>query len=238
MNASSELLKNKSKVPLEFDTIASKYDLATWFSRGYQQDLNTSASRIPLKGNETRLDLCCGTGKSTLACLKLLPHGNITAVDNSSQMLDIARTRFAGTNVKLLQQDAMNLEFPDESFDVIFMAYGIRNMPDYDLCLKGLYRILKPNGIICFHEYILNKGIAARWYWNILGYGFIVPFCSLLTGNASIFLYLVKSVSNFPTADDFTQILRKNGFVNIRVMPLNGWRAPILKTVLAVKPNK
>ncbi len=235
MSATTLLLNNKSKVPTEFDTIAKRYDLATWFSKGYQDDLNLSASRMPLKGDEKLLDLCCGTGKSTLACFKALPNGAITGVDNSAEMLNVAKQKFQNHGVLFLKQDAMNLNFADESFDVVFMAYGIRNMPDYEACLKGIHRILKPNGVICFHEYVLSEGFAAKAYWATLGYGFIVPFCTLLTGNFSIFNYLIKSVLKFPSVANFTGMLQRCGFSNIKVMPLKNWRAPILKTVIATK---
>lgn len=235
MNTAGILLENKSKVPNEFDSIAKRYDMATWFSNGYMEDLQTSAARIPLKGNEQLLDLCCGTGKSTLACLQVLPNGSITAVDNSKEMLEVAKEKFKHTNIQFQQQDAMQLNFPDNSFDVIFMAYGIRNMPDYEKCLQGLHRILKPGGIICFHEYVLTESWWAKAYWAILGYGFIIPFCTLLTGNFTIFNYLIKSVLKFPAPSHFNTMLERSGFGNVQFLPLNGWRGPILKTVLAYK---
>jgi len=62
------LMQNKTQVPLEFNRIAQRYDLATFLSQGYQRDLQTSVDRMGLKGNELLADLCCGTGKSTIAC--------------------------------------------------------------------------------------------------------------------------------------------------------------------------
>jgi ubiquinone/menaquinone biosynthesis C-methylase UbiE len=73
--SSIQLLQNKSYVPKEFDRVARSYDFATKMSQGYQDDLNTSAQRLKLKGNEMVLDLCCGTGKSTLACWGQLSNG-------------------------------------------------------------------------------------------------------------------------------------------------------------------
>ena len=235
MSTAIKLLQNKSKVPSEFDSIARRYDIATWFSNGYMEDLNISASRIPLKGNAILLDLCCGTGKSTLACLNALPNGTITGVDNSIEMLEVAKQKIQNSNVNFLQADAMQLNFEPDTFDVIFMAYGIRNMPDYEKCLAGLNRILKPGGIICFHEYVLNEAWWAKVYWAILGYGFIIPFCTLLTGNFTIFNYLIKSVLKFPSPSNFQKMLTNTGFDQIKFTPLKGWRSPILKTVMAQK---
>ena len=67
--ATAALIENKAFVPKEFNKISKKYDWATKMSQGYQDDLDASARRMNLRGDEKLLDLCCGTGKSTMACL-------------------------------------------------------------------------------------------------------------------------------------------------------------------------
>ena len=93
INAHS-LYKNKSKVPLQFNLVAKKYDLATFLSQGYQKDLQRSADRLNLNGNEFVLDLCCGTGKSTICCLNNLTSGKVIGIDNSEEMLRVAKEKF------------------------------------------------------------------------------------------------------------------------------------------------
>jgi demethylmenaquinone methyltransferase/2-methoxy-6-polyprenyl-1,4-benzoquinol methylase len=121
------LIKNKKEVPSEFNTIAKRYDLATFLSQGYQKDLQTSVDRMNLKGNEYLADLCCGTGKSTIACLNNLPSGKVIGIDNSEGMLEAAREKlipkFGKDKVIFAQQDVMNLDLADNSLDAIFMAY-------------------------------------------------------------------------------------------------------------------
>ncbi len=238
MNTTSTILiEDKSIVPAEFDKIAYRYDLATYFSRGYMDDMRESAKRLNLKGDEKLLDLCCGTGKSTLACIEQLTTGTIIGVDNSIEMLTVAKSKFKeyGSRVQFEQQDAMHLTFEENSFDVIFMAYGIRNMPDYELCLQNLKRILKPGGKICFHEYSLADNFYSRPAWIILGYLFLIPFCTLLSGNFTIFHYLVKSVLAFPNPKQFSAMLTKNGFSQVSATPLLEWRRPFMHTFIAVK---
>ncbi len=239
-HTSDFLIENKVNVPKEFNRIATRYDFATSMSQGYQKDLHTSALRMNLKGNEHVLDLCCGTGKSTLACLNVLPEGKVTGVDNSEEMLAVAEKKFskeiASGKTAFFRKDAMSLDFSENSFDAIFMAYGLRNMPDYDTCIKGLYRILKPGGILCIHDYSLADNWYARPYWKILGYGFIIPISTLLTGSSTIFNYLIKSVLNFLTPGQVKELLEKNGFTEVKTLPLGGWRAPIQHTILAKKP--
>ena len=132
--------------------------------------------------------------------------------------------------------NVMELDLDDNSVDAIFMAYGIRNMPDYEKCLTNLLRILKPGGKIAFHEFSLKKGSFSRIYWKILGYGFIIPFSGILTGNVTLFKYLIKSVLNFPDPPTFKDLLSDCGFTQIEIHPQKSWRKYILHTFVAVKP--
>jgi ubiquinone/menaquinone biosynthesis methyltransferase len=234
------LIQNKKEVPSEFNRIAKRYDLATFLSQGYQKDLQTSVDRMNLKGNEYLADLCCGTGKSTIACLNNLPNGKVIGIDNSEGMLGAAREKlvpkFGEDKVTFIQQDVMNLDLADNSLDAIFMAYGIRNMPDFEKCVRNLYRVLKPGGKICFHEYSISKSSASKLYWKLLGNFLIIPFAGLTTGSTKIFRYLIKSVETFLSPDEFTDLLKNTGFGNIKHTPLGSWRKPILQTFIAQKP--
>ena len=235
------LIKNKKEVPSEFNTIAKRYDLATFLSQGYQKDLQTSVDRMNLKGNEYLADLCCGTGKSTIACLNNLPNGKVIGIDNSEGMLEAAREKllpkFGKDKITFAQQDVMNLDLADNSLDAIFMAYGIRNMPDFEKCVRNLHRVLKPGGKICFHEYSISKSFASKLYWKFLGYVLIIPFAGLTTGSTKIFRYLIKSVETFLSPDEFLDLLKKAGFENVTHKPLGSWRKPILHTFVTQKPK-
>jgi len=238
---STTLFLNKSEVPREFNRIAQSYDFATQLSQGYQYDLDESARRMQLNGSERVLDLCCGTGKSTLACLNQLPNGQIIGVDNSEGMLAEAQARFAAEmqngHVKFKLKDAMQLDFPDNSFDAVFMAYGLRNMPDYEKAIQGIHRVLKPGGKLCIHDYSLSGSLFSKMYWTVLGYGFIVPFCTLLSGSSRIYTYLVKSVLHFLSPSQMEGLLVANGFEKVQVAPHASWRKPILYSVIAVKKD-
>jgi ubiquinone/menaquinone biosynthesis C-methylase UbiE len=129
----------------------------------------------------------------------------------------------------------MQLNFPDNSFDAVFMAYGLRNMPNYESALRGINRILKPGGKICIHDYCISDNIWAKAYWSILGYGFIVPFCSVISGSSKIYTYLVKSVLTFLNPEQVKNLMEQTGFKNVHVNALNGWRKPILRTFTAIK---
>jgi len=234
------LIENKTIVPKEFNKIARRYDLATGLSQGYLYDLQKSASLLQLSGNEHVLDLCCGTGKSSAALLPFIHTGKITGIDNSEEMLQAAREKFAAETksgkMDFMLCDAMQLPFEENSADVIFMAYGLRNMPDYEKCVQNLFRILKPGGKLLIHDYSLSENAFAGIYWKVLGYGFILPFCTLLTGESRIFSYLIRSVSSFLKPKALMDMLQRNGFSDIHCHSHAGWRGPILKAYIAHKP--
>lgn len=235
----ANLIENKAQVPKEFNKVSAMYDFATYLSQGYQEDLDNSASWLMLKGDERVLDVCCGTGKSTAACLKHITTGSIIGVDNSEGMLKEANKKFASEiaagKVNFELQDAMHLDFEAESFDAIFMAYGLRNMPDYEKSLELLYKLLKPGGRLCIHDYSLaNKGWA-KAYWGVLSYGFIVPFCSILSRSTKIYTYLAKSVLTFLTPPEVKAKMKNAGFHNIQVKAHKSWRSPILHTFIGEK---
>ena len=234
-----QLIDNKVLVPKEFNNVSASYDFATRMSQGYQDDLDESARRIALRGDEKLLDLCCGTGKSTLACLKQLPNGTIVGVDNSEGMLHEAGVKFSQEirdgKLSFTLKDAMHLDFPDQSFDAVFIAYGLRNMPDYEKAIQGIHRILKPGGKICIHDYSLATTSFARMYWAILGYGFIVPFCTIMSGSSKIYTYLVKSVLTFLNPNQIGSLLEKNGFESVSIKAHASWRRPILHSVIAIR---
>lgn len=238
----ANLIENKAQVPKEFNKVSAMYDFATYLSQGYQEDLDNSASWLMLKGDERVLDVCCGTGKSTAACLKHITTGSIIGVDNSEGMLKEANKKFASEiaagKVNFELQDAMHLDFEAESFDAIFMAYGLRNMPDYEKSLELLYKLLKPGGRLCIHDYSLaNKGWA-KAYWSILSYGFIVPFCSILSRSTKIYTYLAKSVLTFLTPPEVEAKMKNAGFHNIQVKAHKSWRSLILHAFIGEKISK
>ncbi len=235
------LFQNKTTVPYEFNRVAKKYDIATFLSQGYQSDLQRSVDLIELNGDELVLDLCCGTGKSTVCCINNLKTGKVIGIDNSEEMLRVAETKyhkqFARERLEFIQKDVMELDYDDNYVDAIFMAYGIRNMPDYKKCLQNLLRILRPGGKIAFHEYSLDNNFFSHLYWKVLGYGVVIPISTILSGSSTIFKYLVKSVDKFLPPQEFINLLEETGFVNVKKHNMPSWRKPILRTFSAAKPD-
>ena len=233
------LFENKRIVPKEFNKVADKYDFATSMSQGYQEDLNRSAALLQLKGDEVLIDLCCGTGKSTISFIDRISTGKIICIDNSEGMLQVAGQKFArqieAGKVEISLQDAMQLNIEPNSVDAIFMAYGLRNMPDYEQCIQNLHRILKPGGQLVIHDYALKNVWYSKPLWIFLGYGFIVPFCTLVSGSSTIYTYLIKSVLNFLNPAQIKTLLENNGFTEVSIHEQPSWRSLFFHTLRAIK---
>ena len=169
-----------------------------------------------------------------------LNSGKVIGIDNSEEMLNVAKQKYSGcyekNRLEFIKQDVMNINYDDESVDAIIMAYGIRNMPDYKVCIENLFRLLKPGGKIAFHEYSLKNNFLAHTYWMFLGHGVVIPISAIISRSTTIYKYLVKSVREFPSPDDFLVLLKNAGFINVKRRPMPSWRKPILHTFLAQKP--
>ncbi len=230
----------KNRVPGEFDRVAGAYDLLTGLNPGYNRHLHLSARRLELPRASDVLDLCCGTGASTLALLTQHPDARITAADASDGMLEIARRRLPSDRIRLLTADAMD---PSASgiagpFDGIFMAYGIRNVPDPDVCLHRLYALLRPGGRICIHEYSVADSARARMIWNAVSLGVIIPGGFVFSGTTRIYRYLRRSVMEFDGVRAFESRLTDAGFDEVRTEPMDGWQTGVVHSFLARRPSR
>lgn len=229
---------HKREVPWEFDRVAASYDRLVRFNPGYHRHLRLSAARLGLPAGARVLDLCCGTGLSTEAILAVRPDARVVALDASEGMLAIARRKPALREVEWVLGDATDpraagIEGP---FDGILMAYGIRNVPDPDRCVRNLRALLRPGGAICFHEYSVADSRVARVIWDAVCLGIIIPSGWLAAGETKLYRYLRHSVRCFDGVRTFEARLRAAGFVEVRTLPMDGWQRGIVHSFLARAP--
>ena len=141
------------KVQSLFSRIAGRYDLMnTVLSLNMVPYWRRRALEIadPQAG-EQWLDVCCGTGKMTLAIRRLLgAQGNVVGLDFTAEMLAVARSEEKKTHlsrpVRWIEADAVELPFPAGSFDGVIIGFGLRNLPDIDRGMREMLRVLKPGG--------------------------------------------------------------------------------------------
>ena len=229
------LADEKLGVPRDFDRVARRYDLLTGMNPGYSRHLRMSAERLRLPPRPRVLDLCCGTGLSTEALARAYPDAAITGLDASEGMLALARRKPWASRVRWLCGDAMDPAAAGAQgpFEGILMAYGIRNVPDPDACLRRLHDLLAPGGAIAFHEYSVADSPRARLVWNLVAGAIIIPAGVLTSPGSPIYRYLRRSVLDFDGVRAFERRLAAAGFVDIRTEAMDGWQRGIVHTILA-----
>jgi ubiquinone/menaquinone biosynthesis C-methylase UbiE len=233
-----ELRAEKVAVPSEFDRVAPRYDLLAALNPGYARHLRSSVARMRLPDRSRVLDLCCGTGLSTKAIRAVLPGARITGMDASVGMLEAAREKRELSDVTWLVGDATDPAAHGAAgpYDGVLMAYGLRNVPDPELCLRNLLPLLAPGGTLCLHEYSVAGSRWARMVWNLVIVGVVIPLAVLLTGSSRIFRYLRRSVLEFDSVPQLEERLRRAGFVNVRTETMDGWQRGIVHSFLAERP--
>lgn len=165
------------------------------------------------------LDLATGTGDLAIALQNALPNGEVTAVDVLPEMIELAQRKGVKNT---LVSDAMNLPFPDGSFDCLTIAFGLRNFPDWGAALCGMSRVLSERGHLLVLEFSLPTMPvfhgAYRWYLHRC----LPVFGALITGHRGAYDYLGDSIEEFPSGQSMVNLLETNGFRNAKAQPLTG----------------
>ncbi|MEF2560454.1 MAG: class I SAM-dependent methyltransferase [Eggerthellaceae bacterium] len=213
---------SSNRVKQIFTDIAWKYErfnALSSFGR-YRSWLRTLIDRSPITPESSMLDIAGGTGDVAFTACAQKPPARIVLSDYTPAMLDVAQARLdageaCGVPVELAVVDGQDIPYEDESFDIVTMSYGIRNMPERERALSEMYRVLKPGGALCVLEFstppnpLMRLGYRLYLRWGIPAWGKIV------TGDASGFVYLAKSIKAFPDQEGFARMLKAAGFSRV-----------------------
>jgi demethylmenaquinone methyltransferase/2-methoxy-6-polyprenyl-1,4-benzoquinol methylase len=208
-----------------FGRIARRYDLANHLLSGGADFLwRWRAAKIVEGWQPTKvLDLATGSGDLALAMQRLLPDASIIAADFSPEMLGVAKGK--GVRETILA-DAMHLPFESESFDAITVAFGLRNMADWNLALREMGRVLRSGGHLLVLDFSLPAGLLRPAYRFYLHH--CLPLlASLVTGQKAAYDYLGGSIEKFPSGEEMIRLIEANGFFAATVEPLTGGIATI-----------
>lgn len=205
-----------------FSAIAKKYERFNAVSSfgAYKLWLAGMAKQAPIEPSHDVLDIAGGTGDVTFTMAREKRPAHIQCTDLVPEMLEVARAHYdegasAGVPVDFQVVDAQDIPYDDASYDVITMAYGIRNMPDRPRALAEMLRVLKPGGaLVC-----LEFSTPPNDLWRAL-YSFylkhLIPFWGgLITGDREGFVYLARSIKAFPDQKGLAQMMRDAGFVDV-----------------------
>jgi len=211
-----------------FATIARRYDLINDIqSFGMHRLWKRRVLRLTrIQPGDRALDLCCGTGDITLALAKA--GADATGLDFSGAMLEVAREKTGRLNsarrqkIQFIQGDAQQIPFPENSFDVVTIGYGLRNLADLDAGLRDMWRVTKPGGRFVSLEF--GKPGNALWRAMYFSYlKFMLPiFGKVFCGNSAAYAYVLESLTHYPTQKEVSEKMAGCGWRDVRVFNLIG----------------
>lgn len=211
-----------------FSSIAEEYDLfntlaSMGIDRGWRKVLVRSCC---LDSGSEVLDLASGTGDVALAIARQAAPRRVLATDFTPEMLDVARRKAAGydgpTELEFEWADAQDLPFEDSSFDVVTIAFGVRNLPDRPANFSEVLRVLRPGGRYVILEFSNPPVAAWRAVYHVYLRQVIPAIGGVLTGDRDGFVYLNDSIRAFPTQPQLAAELRAAGFSAISWRDLTG----------------
>ena len=164
------------------------------------------------------LDVCCGTGDLMLA---LEARGRGAAVYGSDfchPMLVAARQKIEQRSARsrLFEADALELPLADASLDLVTIAFGFRNLANYQRGLEELRRILSPGGLLAILEFSTPPNALLSQLYGFYSRAILPTIGGLLSGSKEAYSYLPDSVRKFPDAEDLANQMRAAGFANVR----------------------
>lgn len=211
-----------------FNSVASKYDIMNdLMSAGMHRLWKKEMLKDLRPRNGFRLlDLAAGTGDISFAFAKYAKNNDIdvscVTSDINDEMLLVGKKRYIdeniGGNIEFHIVDAESIPFPDNSFDYVSIAFGIRNVTNIPKALTEIFRVLKPGGkFVCLEFSDVNNEMLRKIY-EAYSFNVIPKIGGLVAGDADSYKYLVESIKLFPKAEDFKSMISAAGFdrVNYR----------------------
>jgi demethylmenaquinone methyltransferase/2-methoxy-6-polyprenyl-1,4-benzoquinol methylase len=215
-----------SQIQKMFDAVAPTYDLLNHLlSANVDKRWRRLAARMAMDDGVTRiLDLCTGTAELALCVAEAArPDAVVVGLDFSHAMLIKARRKILHSSLNtapyLVQADCLLLPFADHSFDLVTVAFGMRNLTDLDRGIREMVRVTRSGGKVLILEFSLPPhGVFRNLYRLYLTR--IVPCIGNWLTCTSAYDYLHRSIHSFPDPERFKNMLAAAGLRNVSVIPL------------------
>lgn len=203
-----------------FDSIAPAYDfMNAAMTFGLHRRWLRKALQAISQNPETVIDLATGTGDVAFRLAERYPGAHIVGVDLSEGMLEVARKKGSKTpgahKVEFLQGDCMDLAFPDSSFDLLTIAYGVRNFEDLRKGFREFYRVLKPGGRFMILELSRPENRIVRFGYDLYSRGIIPLVGRIVSKDRRAYSYLPQSIAAMPARKKIAEMLSEAGFSRV-----------------------
>ena len=226
------------RVKSVFGSVASRYDIMNDVMSGgiHRVWKDAMMDWLAPRSGQKLLDVAGGTGDIAYRFLKRAGQGHATVLDLTEEMLVEGRKRAEAS--QMVDQldwsvgDAMALPFPDNSFDVYTISFGIRNVTRPQDALNEAFRVLRPGGRLMVLEFSQIPNPAMQWAYDRYSFNFIPLMGQLIANDRDSYQYLVESIRKFPDQDMFLNMVRSAGFENAKYRNLtagvaclhSGWK--------------
>lgn len=200
-----------------FDNIASTYDTLnhrlSWdIDRGWRRK---AIRQLMSFSPQTMLDIATGTGDFAILAAKTLRPSKLIGADISEGMMDIGRQKVVAEGlqdiISFAKEDCMSLSYPDNSFDAVTAAFGIRNFSDLDQGLREMCRVLKPGGHLSIVELTTPVSFPMKHLFRLYTHTILPVYGRLISRDNSAYSYLTKTIEAFPQGEQMVTILKKAG---------------------------
>ena len=209
------------KVAEVFHSVAGNYDLMNDLMSG---GIHRLWKRVTIEMSGVRpghhvLDIAGGTGDLAAKFSRIVgPEGTVVLADINDSMLKVGRDRLVDQgitdNVRFSQADAQHLPFPDNTFDVITIAFGLRNVTDKDMALRSMLRVLKPGGKLLVLEFSKPPNPLLSKIYDGYSFNVLPKLGKLFAKDADSYQYLAESIRMHPNQETLLQMMDTAGFEN------------------------
>lgn len=228
MNYAQESIKpydaegeKSAQVEEMFDNIAPTYDLLNHsLSWGIDRRWRRAAieSLRPYAPQDV-LDVATGTGDFAIMAARMLRPRRLTGIDLSEGMLEVGRRKLVRAGLAEVcdfrKDDCLNLSLPDDSYDAVTVAYGIRNFADLDRGLREMRRVLRPGGRLVIIELTAPRRFPMRQLFWLYSHVLMPALGRLVSRDSRAYKYLPATMEAFPQGERMQQILAKAGFRDV-----------------------
>jgi demethylmenaquinone methyltransferase/2-methoxy-6-polyprenyl-1,4-benzoquinol methylase len=214
-----------------FAGIAGKYDFLNHFlslniDRRWRRAVRRELEPILSRRDAVILDVACGTGDLSLE-LASGSNATVLGTDFCRPMLAIAATKSREAKIPFVEADAMSLPFPNETFDAVTIAFGLRNLPNWEKGIAELARVLKAAGRLVVLEFSSPAVPGLRRIFNFYFTRILPRIGGAVSGSRGAYEYLPDSVSRFPDQRGLAEMMQRGGLANVEYRNLSGGIAAI-----------